>query len=185
VNGRTLRGLALFAALETTFADVHPFCDQIVQNSDDAMNKGKPGHLGRAACARHVATYSLVQYAAALGVTSALGYRVPTSSLLAGTALNAITHYVIDRRAPLKRFLRSGLIGRGGYLDHAHVFRPIPGKAGLRDVHGHRLDVRDDEGGPGTALMELDQAAHRVIGVAAALLTAWLAVRGDAARAQR
>jgi hypothetical protein len=31
--------------------------------------------------------------------------------------------------------------------------------------------------GPGTALMELDQALHRAIGVVAAAVTAWLATR--------
>ncbi|MCG7525180.1 hypothetical protein MHW47_12110 [Streptomyces sp. OfavH-34-F] len=37
-----------------------------------------------------------------------------------------------------------------------------------------------DVSGPGTALMELDQAAHRAIGVAAALVTAWITLRkGD------
>lgn len=167
MSNRALRALALYAALETTFADIHPFCDQIVQNSEDAVNKGKPGPLGRAACARHVATYSLVQYVTALGVTSALGYRVPTSALLAGTALNGLTHYVIDRREPLKRFLRTRLIGKSGYLAHATVVR--------REDKSGKLVI--DEGGPGTALMELDQATHRAIGVGAALLTAWLAVR--------
>jgi hypothetical protein len=86
--------------------DVHPFCDQIVQSSTDARDKGKPGWTGRKACARHVATYSVGQFAGAVGVTRALGYRASWSGLLAGTAINAVTHYVIDRRGPLKRFLR-------------------------------------------------------------------------------
>ncbi|WP_328691530.1 hypothetical protein OHT20_04985 [Streptomyces caniferus] len=34
-----------------------------------------------------------------------------------------------------------------------------------------------DVSGPGTAYMELDQAAHRAIGVAAALVTTWLTLR--------
>jgi hypothetical protein len=140
------------------------YCDQILRNSTDARDKGKPGRTGRKACARHVATYSAGQFAAAVGVTRAPGYRASWSGLLAGTAINAVTHYVIDRREPLKRFLRSRWIGKAGYLDHATV---------------QRREGVVDEGGPGTALMECDQAAHRLISVFASLTTTWLALRGS------
>ncbi|MHA6631852.1 hypothetical protein ACU61A_41020 [Pseudonocardia sichuanensis] len=163
MSDRAVRALALFAAVQATFSDVHPFCDQIVQSSADARDKGKPGWTGRTACARHVATYSAGQLAAAVAVTRALGYRASWSGLLAGTAINAVTHYVIDRREPLKKFLRSSWVGKAGYLDHATVQRR-PGVV--------------DEGGPGTALMECDQAAHRLISVFASLTTTWLALRG-------
>ncbi|MQY27231.1 hypothetical protein NRB56_28140 [Nocardia sp. RB56] len=157
------KALAVFAVLQATFSDVHPFCDQIVQNSRDAADKGKPGWTGRRACARHVTTYSVGQLVASVGVTRALGLRLPWSGLLAGTAVNAATHFVIDRREPLRKFLRSRWIGKGGYLDHATVQRR-PGVVGAA--------------GPGTALMECDQAAHRVISVFASVVTTWLAVRG-------
>ena len=38
--------------------------------------------------------------------------------------------------------------------------------------------------GPGTALFELDRSAHRVIGLGATLLTAWLATRNPERRAE-
>src|SRR5213076_3280582 len=66
---RAVTALALFGALQATFSDVHPYCDQVVQNNQDAANKGKPGWVGRRACARHVATYSAGQLIAAVGVT--------------------------------------------------------------------------------------------------------------------
>jgi hypothetical protein len=82
VNGQqAVKALALFAAVQATFSDVHPFCDQIVQNGDDAINKGRPGWVGRKACARHVATYSAGQFIAAAGVTRALGFRASWSGL--------------------------------------------------------------------------------------------------------
>ncbi|WP_275293209.1 hypothetical protein [Amycolatopsis sp. La24] len=160
MRDRTLRGLALFAVLQATFADVHPVCDQWLQSSADAVGKGQPGREGARHCARHVASYSAGQVAAAVAVTRVLGFRVPLGALLAGTAVNAVTHYVIDRREPLKKAARAA--GLGGYLDHATVQRR-PGVV--------------DESGPGTALMELDQAAHRAIGVLASLTTTWLALR--------
>jgi hypothetical protein len=114
-----------------------------------------------------VATYSAGQVLAAVVVTRTLGVRVSWPALLAGTAINAVTHYVIDRREPLKKFLRSSWVGKASYLDHATVQR----RAGVVD-----------EGGPGTALMECDQAAHQLISVAASLTTTWLAMRDGGQR---
>jgi len=162
-RARSVRTLALFGALQAVFSDVHPYCDQIVQSSEDAK-KGLPGREGAKRCARHVATYTAGQTVASVAVTAALGYRLPLRALAAGTAVNAVTHYVIDRREPFKRFLRSRLVGKGGYLAHATV---------------QRREGVVDEGGPGTALMEMDQAAHRLIGVAASLLTTYLATHND------
>lgn len=164
MRATSVRALALFGALQATFSDVHPYCDQIVQSSDDAIKKGLPGREGAKHCARHVATYTAGQAVATFAVTAALGYRLPLRALAAGTAVNAVTHYVIDRREPFKRFLRSRFIGKGGYLAHATV---------------QRREGVVDEGGPGTALMEMDQATHRLIGVAASLLTTYLAIRSQ------
>lgn len=158
---RDVRALALFATLQAVFSDVHPFCDQILQTGSDAEKKGAPGLAGAYHCARHVASYTAGQTIAAIIVTRALGYRVPDRALAAGVLINAATHYVIDRREPFIRFLRSRWPGKGGYLDHATV---------------QRREGVVDESGPGTALMEMDQAAHRLIGVAASLVTTCLAV---------
>jgi hypothetical protein len=169
-RAQATQALALFAALQATFSDIHPYCDQIVQHGDDAINKGKPGWIGRKACARHVATYSIGQLGAAVAVTRGLGCRASWPALLTGSAINALTHYAIDRREPLKKFLSSAwaaktrLVGanKAGYLTHATVQR----RAGVVD-----------EGGPGTALMECDQAVHRLISVLASLTTTWLTLR--------
>lgn len=154
--------LALFGALHATWSDIHPYCDQILQNPSDAIEKANRGRAAAMACVRHVATYNTGQTLAATAVTRLLGYRVPARAVLAGLAINVSTHYVIDRREPLIRVLRSRWIRKGPYLDHATVQR--------------REDVIDTAG-PGTALMEMDQAAHRLIGVAASLVTTYLAVR--------
>ncbi|MFF4595282.1 hypothetical protein [Amycolatopsis sp. NPDC001319] len=165
MTSRTVKGLALFAALQATFADVHPVCDQWVQSSADAIGKGAPGREGAKHCARHVATYTAGQVAAGLAVTRVLGFRTPLRAVATGAAINAVTHYLIDRREPLKALARKA--GKGGYLDHATVQRrQLPDGTGLVD-----------EAGPGTALMELDQAAHRAIGVVASLITTWIALR--------
>ncbi|MFE9099806.1 hypothetical protein [Actinomadura geliboluensis] len=167
MNDTTIRGLALYSALLTTFAEAHPFCDHVLQDNEAAQNKTGPGARGRLACAHHVATYTAGQTAAAAAVTLALGYRLPVRAWAAGTALNAVTHYAIDRRTHFMRALRSGWVLKGEYLNHATAQRR-PGTV--------------DTTGPGTALYEMDQAAHRLVGVAAAAITTCLALRARTTR---
>lgn len=162
MNHHTIRGLALYGVLLATFGEAHPFCDHVLQDNEAAQNKTLPGARGRLACAHHVATYTAGQTIAAAAVTTALGYRLPVRAWLVGTAINACTHYAIDRRTHFMRALRSTWIAKGEYLDHATAQR--------------REGVIDNTG-PGTALYELDQATHRLIGVAAAAVTAWLSIR--------
>ncbi|MEU6621916.1 hypothetical protein ABZ926_14225 [Streptomyces litmocidini] len=184
--------LALFGTLLSVFDAVHPLCDHWVQSSEDARLKGLHGDhfvyadgtplpdgadpadsdipvfkasvLGRAAACRHVRSYTAVQLGTALAVTRALGHRVPLGALLAGAAVNAATHLVIDRREPLLKL--ADRVGKRGYIDHCTATR-------VND----KGEVTTELSGPGTALMELDQAAHRFIGIGAAALTTWLATR--------
>ncbi|MET9656803.1 hypothetical protein [Streptomyces sp. NPDC006510] len=198
---RAIEGLALAAALTAVFDGIHALADQFVQREHDAMTKGMHGsHLvykndgspveenpwrhgkegrtctasayGRRSVSRHVASYSAVQLASTLAVTRTIGYRVPASALLTGAAINAITHGILDRREPLLWLAEKA--GKSGYIKHATVVR----KAGGEGTEYPK--AVQDVSGPGTALMELDQAAHRAIGVAAALVTAWITLRkGD------
>ncbi|MFI1177864.1 hypothetical protein [Streptomyces melanogenes] len=198
---RAIEGLALVATLTAVFDSVHPLGDQFVQNSHDASTKGMHGsHLvykndgtpvaeisrrhgpagrtctasayGRRSVSRHVASYSALQLASAITVTRALGYRVPAAALLTGAAINAITHGILDRRGPLIWLAEKA--GKGGYIKHATVVRKAGGEGTAYPK------AVQDVSGPGTALMELDQAAHRAIGVAAALVTTWITLRkGD------
>ncbi|MFC8899053.1 hypothetical protein [Streptomyces cinereoruber] len=195
---RAIEGLALVAALTSVFGEIHPLCDQFVQNSHDASTKGMHGThrvykcdgstveadpwrhgkegrtctasaYGRRSVTRHVASYTAVQLASTLAVTRTLGYRVPATALLTGAAINAITHGIIDRRDPLLWLAEK--TGKGGYIKHATVVRKAGGEG------TEYPEAVQDVSGPGTALMELDQAAHRAIGVAAALVTTWITLR--------
>ncbi|NUH42907.1 hypothetical protein HUF15_40525 [Streptomyces samsunensis] len=191
--------LALLAALVAVFGEMHPLWDQWAQDDHDASNKDVYGrHLvyrdgtkvgdedeeddrtgqptmtasafGRRCVGRHVASYTAGQLAVTVAATRALGYRIPTRAMLAGTAINAVTHAVIDRRKPL--LWLADKIGKTGYIDHCTAVRKPGDEAELS--------------GPGTALMELDQALHRAIGVGAALTTTILATRpGRATRRRR
>lgn len=181
--------LATFAALAATFDLLHDVMDQWGQSSAQALHKGRYGQhrvyrdnvhvardpararageatmtatqLGQRAATGHVAAYSAGQVAGALAVTRLLGYRLPLRALAAGAALNAATHWIIDRRRPLRTLARAA--GKGGYLQAATVVRTC--------------DQLPDATGPGTATFELDRSAHRAIGLVAAALTAWIATR--------
>ncbi|MFI5749067.1 hypothetical protein ACIBBE_24745 [Streptomyces sp. NPDC051644] len=100
-----------------------------------------------------------------MAVTRALGYRLPVKALLVGAALNAGTHLVIDRREPLLWLAKKA--GKQGYVEHCTAARVLEDGS-----------VQAELSGPGSALMELDQSAHRALGLAAAVLTTWLAT-GD------
>lgn len=185
---RTLERLALGALLNTTFGALHPLMDHWAQRGEDARLKGLHGRqlvhadgtpatgeesrptmtasaCGRRAAARHVAGYTLGQVAGTVAVTRALGYRVPPGALLAGAAINAVTHFIIDRRTPLLYLAKAAR--KDGYVAHCGVVRRDPETG----------EFKSDTFGPGTAAMELDQSAHRFIGLGAAVVTAALAVR--------
>ena len=188
-----LERLALLGTLTAVFGELHAVMDHWVQRPGDTALKGlhgdrkvwrdgtpvgdetddrsgQPaytvGQVGRRAAARHVASYTAGQLAGTIVVTRALGYRVPLRALLAGAAVNGATHFVIDRREPL--LWLADRTGKRGYIDHCHAVRMTGDGTPAAEMSG-----------PGSALMELDQALHRAIGVAAAAVTAWLATRGD------
>lgn len=187
---RTVERLALFGTLLAAFGEVHPFCDQWVQGSTTARCKrlygahrvytdgtpvadspARPGALtmaasvrGRLAVASHVASYTAVQTGVAVGVTRAFGYRVPPGAMVAGIAVNAATHAVLDRGAALLWI--ADRTRKRGYIDHCTAARVADDGTVTAEVNG-----------PGTAWLELDAALHRVIGVGAAALTTWLTTR--------
>lgn len=193
----SIERLALFGTLLAAFEALHPLGDHWVQDSQTASLKrlygdhlvhqdGTPagqdddhGHqrpamtaseLGRRAAAKHVASYSAVQLAATVALTRAFGYRVPPTALLAGAAINAGTHGVIDRGAALEWLAIK--TGKTGYIEHCQAVRI--------DQDGK---PSREKTGPGSAWMELDAALHKGFGVAAAAVTTWLATRKRSPRA--
>ncbi|MFI2031915.1 hypothetical protein [Streptomyces buecherae] len=193
-RSRVTEAIALAGLLLSISEAIHPLGDQLLQSSADAKAKDMRGrHLvyradgtpvderpqppgdqartctasayGRQAVRRHVTSYTAAQLATAIAVTRALGYRVPTHALLAGAAITATTHAIIDRRAPLLWLAKKAR--KDGYIAHATVVRRIDPE------HGPVVDTS----GPGTALMEIDQAVHRAINIVTAATTTWLALR--------
>lgn len=110
-------------------------------SAKQAVDRGLPEWWGRWMCAKHVATYHLTVLIAIALVAAATGWRPGLVPLLAGLAVSALTHYLADRRAPLKRLAE--LIGSGGFY-----------------ALGAPRQGRDDNPSLGTGAYALDQSWH-------------------------
>ncbi|MEV7179208.1 hypothetical protein [Kitasatospora sp. NPDC093679] len=144
-TARAARFAAAYALLRSS-ADL---ADHWIQTDHQAQNKGQHDHnegqssaAGRRACAAHVASYTATQAAALLLGTRLLGVRLRPGHVAAALALSAVTHYVADRREPLRR---------------------------IADATGSRAFVRLADHGLNGAYL-LDQSWHHTFETAAALI---------------
>lgn len=117
----------------------HTVGDIWLQTDRQAVTKGSPG--GRLACLRHVATLTL-SLGLALGAAVAVtGIRPHLAAVLGALAVNAVTHYVADRRTPLAWLAE--LIGKGPFWRL-----------------GEPREGHDDNVTTGTGAFHMDQAFH-------------------------
>ncbi|WBB94122.1 DUF3307 domain-containing protein [Verrucosispora sp. WMMC514] len=128
---------AVFAALYVG----HMVGDHWVQSQHQADRKGLPGWPGRIACAAHVATYTATQAVALVALHLAAGWWPNPGQLAAGLAVSAVTHYIADRRTPLRWI--ADRLGSGRFY---RLGAPRPG--------------RDDNPSLGTGAYALDQSWH-------------------------
>jgi hypothetical protein len=91
--------VALFAA--------HQVADHWIQTQHQADTKSQQGWIGRLACLRHVSTYTLTAILAVVAVCWRADYHPTLTHLTAGLAISALTHYLADRRTPLRRIAQA------------------------------------------------------------------------------
>lgn len=149
---RAARFASTFAAL---FAG-HQLGDYWIQTQPQADGKGCHSPEGRRACAGHVATYTATTAAAVALVDRFTGATPRPGRFAAAMAFSALTHYVIDRRTPLRRLAEATGSGRFYQL-------------------GAPRDGHDDNPTLGTGAHALDQAAH----IACLAVTAAIAASGE------
>jgi hypothetical protein len=131
---------ARFAAAYAALTASHEVGDYWVQQDRDAVAKGRHGHEGRAACARHVASYTATQALALYAADRYLRIGLDWRRAAAGLAVSAVTHYVADRsggrwqeEGPSTRLVRlARLKGSEEWL------RRDPGAGPLLDQAWHR-----------------------------------------------
>ena len=105
---------AAFAAIFAALYAAHSFADHWVQTDAQAQSKGRHDHVGRRACLAHVLTLTLTQCLALLVLFVVLDLPDPGPAAgIAGLAINAGSHYWIDRRFTLAGLCEK--IGKGGF----------------------------------------------------------------------
>lgn len=153
-----VRAITAAVAFATMFA-AHYLGDQWVQTAGQSCKKSldRPDANTLEAhwhCFKHVFSYTLGGFVLFLGAAAWLNLPVRPGWLVAGLALNAGTHYLIDLRTPLMWIAKK--MGKMGYVEHCQVVRP----SGPERV------------GPGTGAFHLDQAWHFIWMLPSALLVA-------------
>ncbi|MEU8210002.1 helix-turn-helix transcriptional regulator [Micromonospora sp. NPDC049044] len=94
---------ATFAAVFVALYVAHQVADHWVQTQHQADCKGQPGWPGRIACAAHVVTYTLTALLALVFVIAGTGLRLDAWGVAIGLMISAVSHYIADRRTPLRR----------------------------------------------------------------------------------
>ncbi|MFC4497896.1 transcriptional regulator [Streptomyces ovatisporus] len=120
---------AVYALLRVA-ADV---ADHWIQSDHQARHKAKPGAEGHKALAGHVASYTATQAVALAAGNHLLDLGLRPRSMLAALALSGATHYLIDRRWPVRK--AAEVSGKGAFYD---LGGPLGG-AYLLDQATHHL----------------------------------------------
>ncbi|MEU6925526.1 hypothetical protein [Streptomyces sp. NPDC046631] len=131
-----VRAIGAYAALNAS----HDVGDFWGQRDTEALAKGGPGWEGRAACARHVASYTATQALALYAADRTLNLNLDWRRAALALAVSAGTHYIADRSGgrwredgpstALVRFARR--TGHTGWLERD------PGAGALLDQSWHK-----------------------------------------------
>jgi hypothetical protein len=144
---------ATFAAVFAALFVAHSVGDHWVQTPAQSAAKAGPGWPGRWADARHVATLTVTKVAVVVPAAALLGLHLSVWGLVAGLAVDAVSHWWADRRHTL-----AWLAARFG-----------PGKAAFFRL-GSPRPGHDDNPSLGTGAYALDQSWHHLWLLVAALL---------------
>ena len=95
-----------FAATFAALYAAHQVGDHWIQTHHQAVTKGSPGSSGRVACTRHVATLTSTKGIALGLVVLVTGLSLNPLAIIAGLAVDALSHYWADRQTTLTRLAR-------------------------------------------------------------------------------
>lgn len=107
---------AVFAAVAIALGAGHHVGDYWMQTNAQARDKPLPNWRGRCACATHVATYTLTLAACVAVAGWWLALPLRPWWVACGLSVSAVTHYVADRRVPIRR-LAAIIPGKLGFLE--------------------------------------------------------------------
>jgi hypothetical protein len=102
----------------------HTVGDYWLQSNHQAQTKGMPGVEGRRACATHVAALTAAQAAFIALACTVGGERISVRRGVLGLAVNAVSHYAIDRRDHGVMPVLCRVLRRFGKEEFAEVGKP-------------------------------------------------------------
>lgn len=100
-----MHALTFAVALPALYA-AHHFGDHWVQRPTEALGKGGRSWRGRLLCARHVASLTATKLVALVVTAAVVHLHLSPVAVAAGLGLDAVSHYLIDRRTPLATLAR-------------------------------------------------------------------------------
>jgi len=142
-----------FAAVFVALFVAHQVADHWIQTQHQADCKGLPGWPGRLACGGHVASYTATAFGFLYALALGTELHLSLGRVAVGLGVSAVTHYIADRRTPLRKLAE--LVGAGRFYTFGC---PRPG--------------RDDNPSIGTGSYALDQSFHYLFLFVAALVIA-------------
>jgi hypothetical protein len=140
-DGMTTAAAGVFAVVSAAMYAAQAVGDHWVQTEAQAAAKGLPGWAGRWACARHVATLSLVKIGAIALAVAVTGVQPDGNAVAAALVTDAVSHYWADRRVTLRGLARR--LGHGQFW-----------------MLGAPREGHDDNATLGTGAYALDQSWH-------------------------
>jgi hypothetical protein len=93
----------------------HVAGDFFVQSSWQAQTKGKPGSYGHLACFEHVVTLTCTKAVVLSFLCGVTGTSLGVLPLVIGVGVDAVSHYVADRRGPMRWI--AVRLGKGKFYD--------------------------------------------------------------------
>lgn len=93
----------MLAAVLVLLVVTHQVGDYWIQTPSQASRKGLAGWPGRRSCAAHVATYTALMAFVLVALDASRYLALNPRHVLAGLLVSAVSHYVADRRTPLRR----------------------------------------------------------------------------------
>jgi hypothetical protein len=100
------RGLVFVVAL-VVLVVAHEVGDHVLQTDRQASGKGGAGAAAVWAMTGHLAGYHAVAAVLLVGTFALLGLPLTVIGVLAGLGFSALTHALLDRRAPVRALLRA------------------------------------------------------------------------------
>lgn len=102
-----------FATVFISMYAAHQVGDHWLQRSAEARGKSARTWRGRLLCARHVAVLTGTKLVALLAATAVVDLHLSPLAVVLGLAVDALSHYIADRRTPLEFLAR--LLDKGEF----------------------------------------------------------------------